>query len=158
MLKLPSLPVASEKVNKDETLKEFSMKDIEKGEVLGGGSFGTTFIAKFNGKEVALKQLHARNDEVPKFLSEAKILSCLMHENIVGFEAVCYRSLMFMTELLVFELNVFGTDKKLTTLEDLLGYCDSFMFQKIETVLPSAATDIIKGLSIFTQRGWSAVT
>ena len=65
---------------------------------------------------------------------------------------------MFMTELLVFELNVFGTDKKLTTLEDLLGYCDSFMFQKIETVLPSAATDIIKGLSIFTQRGWSAVT
>ena len=64
MFKIPSLPVVSEKVNEDETLKEFSMKDIEKGEVLGGGSFGTTFIAKFNGKEVALKQLHARNDEV----------------------------------------------------------------------------------------------
>ena len=65
------------------------MKDIEKEEVLDGGSFGTTFIAKFNGKEVALKQLHARNDKVPKFLSEAKIFSCLMHENIVGFEAAC---------------------------------------------------------------------
>ena len=49
MFKIPSLPVVSEKVNKDETLKEFSMKDIEKGEVLGGGSFGTTFTAKFNG-------------------------------------------------------------------------------------------------------------
>ena len=55
MFKIPSLPDVSEKVNKNETLKEFSMKDIEKGEVLGGGSFGTTFNAKFNGKEVALK-------------------------------------------------------------------------------------------------------
>ena len=86
MFKIPSLPVVSEKVNKDETLKEFSMKDIEKGEVLGGGSFGTTFIAKFNGKEVALKQLHARNDKVPKFLSEAKIFSCLMHEKMLALK------------------------------------------------------------------------
>ena len=114
MFKIPSLPDVSEKVNKNETLKEFSMKDIEKGEVLGGGSFGTTFNAKFNGKEVALKQLHPRNDEVPKFLKEAKIMSCLMHENIVGFEAVCYHPLMFMMELVVFDFNVFGTDKNLT--------------------------------------------
>ena len=74
MFKIPSLPVVSEKVNKDETLKEFSMKDIEKGEVLGRGSFGTTFIAKFNSKEVALKQLHARNDKVALCM---KILSAL---------------------------------------------------------------------------------
>ena len=78
------------------------MKDIEKGEVLSGGSFGTTFITKFNGKEVALKQLHARNDEVPKFLKEAKIMSCLMHENIAGFEVVCYHPLIFIVELVVF--------------------------------------------------------
>ena len=88
MFKILSLPVGIEKVNKDETLKEFSIKDIEKGEVLGGGSFGTTFIAKYNGKEVALKQLHARNDKVPKFLKKPKVMSCLMHENILGFEAV----------------------------------------------------------------------
>ena len=44
------------------------MKDIEKGEVSGSGSFETTFITNFNGKEVVLKQLHARNDEVPTFL------------------------------------------------------------------------------------------
>ena len=49
-----------------------------------------------------------------------------MHENIVGFEAVCYHPLMFMMELVVFDFNVFGTDNKLTTLEDLLRYCDSF--------------------------------
>ena len=65
------------------------------------------------GKEVALKQLHAPNDENPKLLKEAKIMSCLMHENIVGFEAVCYQPLMFMMELAVFDFNVFGTDKKL---------------------------------------------
>ena len=68
MFKIPSLPVVSEKVNKDETLKELSIKDIEKGEVSGSGSFETTFITNFNGKEVVLKQLHARNDEVPTFL------------------------------------------------------------------------------------------
>ena len=101
MFKIPFLPVVSEKVIEDETLKEFSMKDIEKGEVLGGGSFGTTFIAKFNGKEFALKQLHARNDEVPKCLKEAKIMSCLMHENIADFVAVCYHLLMFMMELVI---------------------------------------------------------
>ena len=67
-----------------------------------------------------------RNDEVPKFLKGATIMSCLMHENIAGFEAVCYHHLMFMMELVVFDFNVFGTDNKLTTLEDLLCYCDSF--------------------------------
>ena len=69
-----------------------------------------------------------------------------MYENIVGFEAVCYHPLMFIMELVVFDFNVLGTDKKLTTPEDLLPYCDSFMFQRIETILPSAATDIVKGL------------
>ena len=60
------------------------------------------------------------NDKVPKFLKGAKIMSCLMHENIVGFEAVYYHPLMFMMELVVFDFNVFGTDNKLSTLEDLL--------------------------------------
>ena len=69
-----------------------------------------------------------------------------MHENIVGFEAICGKPLMFMIELVAFDFNVFGTDRKLTTLEDLLHYCDSFMFQKIENILPSAAPDIVKGL------------
>ena len=54
---------------------------------------------------------------------------------------------MFMIELAVFDINVFGTDGKLTTLEDSLRLCDSFMFQKIETILSSAATDIVKGLN-----------
>ena len=133
MFKIPSLLVVREEVNKDETLKEFSIKDIEKWEVIGRGSFGTTFIAKFDGKEVALKQPHTRNDEVAKFLNEAKVMSCIVHENVVGFEAV-------------FDFNVFGTDRKLSTPEDLLCYCDSFMFQNIETILPSAGTDNVKGL------------
>ena len=47
----------------------------------------------------------------------------------------CYQPLMFMMELAVFDFNVFGTDKKLTTLEDLLHYSDSFMFQKIEAMV-----------------------
>ena len=49
----------------------------------------------------------------PKFLKEAKIISCLMLENIIGFEAVCCHPLMFMMELAVFDFNVFGTDKKI---------------------------------------------
>ena len=69
-------------------------------------------LSKFNGKEAALKQLHACNDKIPKFLKEVKIMSCLMHENIVGFEALCYQPLIFVMELVVFDFNVFGTDKK----------------------------------------------
>ena len=127
MFKNPSLPVVSDKVNKDETLKEFSMKDTEKEEILGCGSFGTTFIVKFNGKEVDLKKLHALNNKVSKFFKEEKIMSCLTHENIVAVEAVCYHSLMFMMELVVFDFNVLGRDQNFTTLEDLLRYCDSFV-------------------------------
>ena len=36
-----------------------------------------------------------------------------MHENIIGFEAVYCHPLMFMMELVVFDFNVFGTDKKI---------------------------------------------
>ena len=50
-----------------------------------------------------------------------------------------------MMEFLIFDFNVFGTDGKLTTLDDLLRYCGSFMFQNIEKKL-SAAIDIVKGL------------
>ena len=53
-----------------------------------------------------------------------------------------------MKELVVFDINVFYTDPKLTTLEDLLRCCDSSMFQKIEKTLPSA-TDIVEGLKYF---------
>ena len=148
MFKIPSLHDVSEKVNTDEKLKRFSIKDIEKGNALGGTSFGTTFIAKFIGKEVSLKQLHARNYEVLKFLKEAKIMSSLVHGNIFGFEAVFYKLLIFMKELVVFDINVFYTDPKLKTLEDLLRCCDSSMFQKIEKTLPSA-TDTVEGLKYF---------
>ena len=51
-----------------------------------------------------------------------------------------------MMEFLVFDFNVFGTDGKRTTLDDILRYCGSFMFQNIEKIIPSAAIDIVKGL------------
>ena len=51
-----------------------------------------------------------------------------------------------------FDFNVFGTDKKLTTLEDLLRHCDSFMFKKIDTIFPSAAADVVKELKYLHPR------
>ena len=53
-------------------------------------------------------------------------MNCLMHENIVGFEAVYYHPLMLLWNFVVFDFNIFGTDNKFITLEDLLRYCDSF--------------------------------
>ena len=64
---------------------------------------------------------------------KAKIMSGLMHENIVGFEAVCYQPLMFMMEIEVYDFKLFSTDKKLTTIEELPRYCDSFMFQNSDS-------------------------
>ena len=85
MFKIPSLPVVSEKVNKDETLKEFSMKDIEKGKILGGGSFGTTFITKFNGKEVALKQLHGVTTKFQNLFKKRKLWVALCVKILSSF-------------------------------------------------------------------------
>ena len=81
-----------------------------------------------------------------------RITSCITYEYIVGFAAVCYKPLMFMMELVVFYFNVFGADGKLTTLENLLSYYDSFMFKELRQFFLLLLLIFMKGWSIFTQR------
>ena len=128
-------------MNKVETLKEFSIKDIEKGEVLGSGSFETTFIANLFQSSCMRVTTKFQN-----FLKTRKVWVALYMKILLALKQYYYKLSMFMMELVVFDFNVFGTDRKLTTLEDLLRYCDNFMFKKIENILLSAATDIVKGL------------
>ena len=75
MFKIPSLPDFADNIKKDDSIQEFSLNDVEKWEMLGAGSFGTTFLGKFKGKEVALKQLHASQNEVPKFYISGLLFS-----------------------------------------------------------------------------------
>ena len=70
-----------------------------------------------------------------------------MHENNVGFEAVCYQPLMFMMELVVLDFNVFGTDKKLTTLEELLHYWA--IFKKVRHLVSGMFGKILTSMGIF---------
>ena len=71
----------------DKTLPKFKFSDVTRKEDLGHGSFGSTYKALYQGKTVAVKQLHNNTwDETgKKFLKEATIMNTLRHDKIVEF-------------------------------------------------------------------------
>eukprot|EP00607_Mallomonas_marina_P010692 CAMPEP_0182421992 /NCGR_PEP_ID=MMETSP1167-20130531/7586_1 /TAXON_ID=2988 /ORGANISM="Mallomonas Sp, Strain CCMP3275" /LENGTH=313 /DNA_ID=CAMNT_0024599681 /DNA_START=112 /DNA_END=1053 /DNA_ORIENTATION=- len=79
-----------------EELPEWSLldfeKDIELGDIIGGGGVGVIYRGWFRGEEVALKALFdPRVDEKLKqeYLDELLVMSKLKHSNIVEFLGAC---------------------------------------------------------------------
>ena len=59
--------------------------------------------------EVVVKKLLSPSaDFVEAFAKEAKLLSQIGHENIVGFKAVCQDPMANMLEYVYFDIGVFG--------------------------------------------------
>ena len=146
MFRLPNIPTRRIPIVKEPTITEFQFKDVVKGDFVGSGGFGATFIGQYRGKEVALKELNARETEHQKFIKEAKIMSCLNHPNIVEFQGVCYEPFMFMMEYVCFDLSAFGVSRKMNTLDQLIKYCDNFKFETIEHFSVVAALEIVNGI------------
>mmetsp|Transcript_15325 Transcript_15325/g.59901 ORF Transcript_15325/g.59901 Transcript_15325/m.59901 type:complete len:318 (-) Transcript_15325:123-1076(-) len=70
---------------------EISLQDLEFGELLGRGSFGTVHCGWYEGTEVAIKtiQRDAMADvEMRKFLERELAASKLSHPNLIGFIGV----------------------------------------------------------------------
>jgi len=77
------LPAKAQEADFDDSLK---WEHINKGVVLGEGSFGVVYKAICNGTEVAVKELKDKGENVTKALTaEASSLKELTHENILRF-------------------------------------------------------------------------
>ena len=62
------------------------MVQVQLGKVLGEGTFGTTYLARWRGGHVAVKcvKIKAR-DEAESFLREVHVLACVRHPNVMPF-------------------------------------------------------------------------
>ena len=110
---------AEKKFDRDETEKDSSDsidipswshidfdRDIECGDIIGGGGVGLIYKGWFRGEEVALKTLfNPRVDEKLKkeYMDELLIMSKLKHSNIVSFLGACMTppNLCFVMEVRV---------------------------------------------------------
>ena len=96
--------------------------------MLGRGSFGLAFKCDYRGEEVVIKELICKewSECGKKFLKEAKILKQCYSQFIVKLKSVCYQPLAFMLEYVVFDFSVFGGSQKVSSLNELLEFCDIF--------------------------------
>ena len=81
------------------------------------------------------KLLSSSADFVEEFVKEAKLLSELGHENIMEFKAVCQDPMAIMLEYVYFDIEVFGSEGKLTLLKELMYLNDSQDCNGIEGTL-----------------------
>ena len=62
------------------------LTQVKLGRALGKGTFGTTFMGRWRGGEVAVKSVHIeQRDEAESFLREVHVLACIRHPNVMPF-------------------------------------------------------------------------
>lgn len=65
-------------------------QQVKLGKALGKGTFGTTFMGRWRGGEVAVKSVYIeQRDEAESFLREVHVLACIRHPNVMPFYGAC---------------------------------------------------------------------
>ena len=107
-------------------------------EELGRGYFGSTYKARFEGDNVAIKEFNrSKWDETGGGwgggggnLKEAKILERLNQPNSANFKNVCYQLLAIMFENMSFSFSPFAIIRKTSGLNGFLGGFLGFFWLK----------------------------
>jgi len=84
---------------------EIEPEEIELGQKLGGGAFGTVYRGRLRGKEVAIKRLNTQEideEALDSFRKEVAVMSKLRHPNALLFMGACTTpgNLMIVMELM----------------------------------------------------------
>jgi serine/threonine protein kinase len=95
--KLVSIHIEENALDKKESMLSSAQQwiihpsEIQKGELLGMGSFGKVYSGKFRGKQVAIKELHhgTVTGSLREFMNELNINCSLRHPNTVLFIGAC---------------------------------------------------------------------
>ena len=62
------------------------MAQVKLGKVLGEGTFGTSYMGRWRGGDVAVKCVRIQQrDEAESFLREVHVLACVRHPNVMPF-------------------------------------------------------------------------
>ena len=122
--------------------------------------FGAILRTKYsqNAREsvdiVVKKLLSSSAGFVEVFAKEATLLSQLRHENIVQFKAVCQDPMAIMLQYVYFDIEVFGSEGKLSSLNELMYLIDSQDCNGIEgTFMDNIAADVAGGLLYLYKNG-----
>ena len=99
------------------------------------------------------KLLSSSTDFVEAFAKEATLLSQLHHENIVQFKAVCQDPMAIMLEYVYFDIEVFGGEGKLSSLNELMYLADSQDNGIEGTFMDTIAADVAGGLLYLHENG-----
>ena len=145
---IPKLTVRRESTITD--VPTFKWLDFSSKEELGMGSFGSVYRGQCSNRDnVVVKVLRGQNRESKRlFLKEARLLHSLNgHKNIVSFFSFCEEPYAIMLEYLCFDFAVFGVNKKVTSLGDLLHFIDDQLdVSALKKFQPKIARDIADGL------------
>jgi hypothetical protein len=106
---LPSFKQALRKRKLDDhEMPPFDFRCIEEKEVIGCGSYGIVYKARYISEDVVLKKILGESiDEEDSFIKEARLIRSLKHRNIVSFKAFCASPLAIMLEYVYFDFAPF---------------------------------------------------
>ena len=92
----------------DHEMPPFDFRCIEEKEVIGCGSYGIVYKARYISEDVVLKKILGESiDEEDSFIKEARLIRSLKHRNIVSFKAFCASPLAIMLEYVYFDFAPF---------------------------------------------------
>ena len=153
---IPKLTVRNENLNVN--VPTFKWDEFTRKEELGIGSFGSVYCGKYEKREepVTVKVLRVQNRESKRlFLKEARLLHNLKgHKNIATFLAFCVEPHAIMMEYLYFDFGLFGVDKKVSSMNELLHFIDDHLdFTTLKSFQPKIARDIADGLCDLHEQG-----
>ena len=138
-------------INRDADLRTFKQDELSHGEkeILGRGSFGIAYISEYKGAVVVIKELLCKewSQTGKKLIKEAKIMKQCSSKYVVQFLAVCYDPLALMLEYIFFDFKPFGGKLRISSLDELLQFCDNIDFKGLELWPCKIAQDVSEGLA-----------
>ena len=129
----------------------FMYNEVKKENLIGAGSYGKVFKAKYDSKDVVLKELD--DVEEKDLIKEAKFHNKLSHPNVVKFFALSKEPKALMLEYVFFDMSPFGGHGGVSSLDSLLLELDKMHFVGFEHLVPKIAMGIIAGLHFLHNKG-----
>ena len=112
--------------------------------LIGSGSYGQVYKARYKDRNVVLKEL--QHTEEQDMFKEARFHSNLSHENVVELVAMCSQPKALMLEYIFFDLGPFGGTGEVSSLDKLISEVDkSCHFDNFEHLVQCVAICTPKG-------------
>eukprot|EP00112_Aurelia_sp_Birch-Aquarium-sp1_P019677 Seg492.9 transcript_id=Seg492.9/GoldUCD/mRNA.D3Y31 product="Proto-oncogene tyrosine-protein kinase ROS" protein_id=Seg492.9/GoldUCD/D3Y31 len=148
MFRPPQLPKAINKAHDAQSYKGipcFKWQEFDSKILIGSGSYGEVYRGSYQKQLFVVKVLN--DAETKDFIKEVRFHNNLKDPNLVGFKAMCLSNKAIMLEYVCFDLQMFGGDGKVSSLDALLKELHNARCKGFEHLIPCIAKHIVKDLS-----------